>query len=98
MSQITRRSISSDKQYKQAFTIAVVFGIVINVIDLTQTDGRSLTLQTILIGGGFSLLYLFLGINDYSTITADKLDVFGEDVEALVNKAINEAKDKAKIF
>ncbi|MBB6623378.1 FMN-dependent NADH-azoreductase [Clostridium gasigenes] len=40
----------------------------------------------------------FLGITDFTTIAANKLDVIGEDAEAIVQVAINEAQDKAKTF
>lgn len=40
----------------------------------------------------------FLGITDFTTISADKLDVIGEDVEAIVKNAIEIAKEKAKNF
>ncbi|MGI6331126.1 MAG: FMN-dependent NADH-azoreductase [Zhaonellaceae bacterium] len=40
----------------------------------------------------------FLGITDFTTIAANKLDVIGEDVEAIVNKAIKEAEELAKNF
>jgi FMN-dependent NADH-azoreductase len=40
----------------------------------------------------------FLGIRDYTTIAANKLDVIGEDVEAIIAKAIQQAEDFAKTF
>jgi FMN-dependent NADH-azoreductase len=40
----------------------------------------------------------FVGVEDYSLIFAEKLDVIGQDVEALVGKAIEEAKEAAKTF
>ncbi|MBK5246911.1 MAG: FMN-dependent NADH-azoreductase, partial [Peptostreptococcaceae bacterium] len=40
----------------------------------------------------------FLGITDFTTISADGLDVIGNDVDAIVGKAIVEAKGKAKNF
>lgn len=40
----------------------------------------------------------FLGITDFTTISADGLDVIGNDVDAIVGKAIMEAKGKAKNF
>jgi FMN-dependent NADH-azoreductase len=40
----------------------------------------------------------FLGIVDFTTITAEKLDVVGADVEAIVQKAIDTAKNLAKSF
>lgn len=38
------------------------------------------------------------GIFDYTTIRASNLDVIGMDVEAIVNKAIEEAEELAKTF
>jgi len=43
-------------------------------------------------------ILMFLGITDYTTIAANKLDVVGQDVKALVNKAINDAQIIAKTF
>jgi FMN-dependent NADH-azoreductase len=40
----------------------------------------------------------FLGIKDFMTISADNLDVIGQDVEAIVGKAINKARVIAKSF
>lgn len=40
----------------------------------------------------------FLGITDYTTIAAEKLDVLGEDAEAIVGKAIKQAEDLVKNF
>ena len=40
----------------------------------------------------------FLGITDFTTISADGLDVIGNDVDAIIGKAIMEAKGKAKNF
>ena len=40
----------------------------------------------------------FLGITDYTTIAANRLDIIGEDVEAIMNKAIKEAEEIAKNF
>ncbi|TCL56672.1 FMN-dependent NADH-azoreductase [Kineothrix alysoides] len=40
----------------------------------------------------------FLGITDFTSIAAEKLDVIGEDVEAILNKAIHEAVIAAKTF
>jgi FMN-dependent NADH-azoreductase len=40
----------------------------------------------------------FLGIQDYTTITAETLDVIGNDVKALVQKAIDDADEAAKNF
>ena len=43
-------------------------------------------------------IFGFFGITDFTTIFADKLDVVGEDVEAIVNNAIKEAREIAKTF
>ena len=43
-------------------------------------------------------IFSFFGITDYTGIFADELDVIGNDVEAIMNKAINEAKELAKNF
>lgn len=43
-------------------------------------------------------IFGFLGITDFTTISADKLDVIGEDAEAIENNAIETAKEKAKDF
>jgi FMN-dependent NADH-azoreductase len=40
----------------------------------------------------------FLGITDFTTIAAEKLDVIGEDAEAIVNNTIEKAKDIAGKF
>lgn len=40
----------------------------------------------------------FLGITDFTTISADGLDIIGNDVNAIVGKAIEKAKEKAKNF
>ncbi|MBH1940279.1 FMN-dependent NADH-azoreductase [Mobilitalea sibirica] len=40
----------------------------------------------------------FLGIQDFTTITADALDVIGNDVETIITNAIKEAEVKAKSF
>jgi len=40
----------------------------------------------------------FFGIEDYKCVSASKLDIIGMDVEAIVNKAIDEAKELAKSF
>jgi FMN-dependent NADH-azoreductase len=40
----------------------------------------------------------FFGIEDYKCVSASKLDIIGMDVEAIVNKAIEEAKELAKSF
>lgn len=43
-------------------------------------------------------IFGFLGITDFTTISADELDVIGNDVEAIVGNAIKDAKEKAKNF
>ena len=43
-------------------------------------------------------LLKFLGITDYTTISAENLDVIGMDVEAIVGKAIEKAELLAKSF
>ena len=43
-------------------------------------------------------IFGFLGITDFTTISADKLDVIGENVEAILENAINKAKTVAKEF
>ncbi|WML34231.1 FMN-dependent NADH-azoreductase [Clostridium sp. OS1-26] len=43
-------------------------------------------------------IFAFLGITDFTTISADKLDVIGEDVEAIVKNAIEKAEEKVKNF
>lgn len=43
-------------------------------------------------------IFAFFGITDFTTISADKLDVIGEDVEAIVKNAIEKAEEKAKNF
>ncbi|MCE5300139.1 MAG: FMN-dependent NADH-azoreductase [Spirochaetia bacterium] len=40
----------------------------------------------------------FLGVTDFTTIAAENLDVIGQDVEAIVNTAVDKALDLAKIF
>jgi len=65
MSEIARRSTTSDRQYKQAFAATVVVGIVLNLIGLAGGNGRPFTTTTILLGGAMSLLYLLLGVYDY---------------------------------
>jgi FMN-dependent NADH-azoreductase len=40
----------------------------------------------------------FLGITDYTTIAANKLDIIGQDVEAILAQAIKQAEDQAKNF
>ena len=43
-------------------------------------------------------IFGFFGVTDFTTIAADKLDVMGEDVEAILKNAIETAKEKAKNF
>lgn len=43
-------------------------------------------------------IFNFLGIEDYSTIVAEGLDIIGNDVDELVNQAIIKAQEKAKSF
>ena len=43
-------------------------------------------------------IFNFLGITDFNTIKAEKLDIIGEDVEAIINEAISQAQDVAKKF
>jgi FMN-dependent NADH-azoreductase len=40
----------------------------------------------------------FLGITDYTAIIADKMDIIGQDVDALVAKAVQDARELAKDF
>lgn len=40
----------------------------------------------------------FMGITDYTTIAANQMDVIGQDADALVAKAMNEAKNIAMNF
>lgn len=40
----------------------------------------------------------FLGVTDFTTISANSLDVIGIDIDAIVNKAIKEAVELAKTF
>ena len=40
----------------------------------------------------------FLGITDFTTISAEKLDVIGEDVEGIIQNTIRTAENKAKDF
>ncbi len=40
----------------------------------------------------------FLGVRDFNTISAEKLDVIGQDVEAILSKAIIRAREIAKTF
>lgn len=43
-------------------------------------------------------IFGFLGITDFTTVSADNLDIMGQDVDAVVGKAINDAHEKAKSF
>ena len=43
-------------------------------------------------------IFAFFGITDFTTIAAEKLDVIGQDVEAIVGTAISKAEDLAKNF
>lgn len=43
-------------------------------------------------------IFKFLGITDFTTIAADKLDVIGEDVNAIVENTIDKANSLAKVF
>ncbi|CDM67556.1 FMN-dependent NADH-azoreductase 2 [Clostridium bornimense] len=43
-------------------------------------------------------IFAFFGISDFTTIAADNLDVIGEDVEAIIENAIKEAKETVKEF
>lgn len=43
-------------------------------------------------------LFAFLGIRDFKTISAEELDVIGNDVDAIVNKAIQQAQELAETF
>ncbi len=43
-------------------------------------------------------IFGFLGITDFTTISADSLDVIGNDVDTVVGDAIKEAQEKAKYF
>lgn len=43
-------------------------------------------------------IFAFLGITDFTTVSADKLDVMGEDVEGIVQSAVRDAQEKAKSF
>lgn len=40
----------------------------------------------------------FLGITDYTTISADMLDIIGVDVESVMQKALKQAEELAKTF
>jgi len=43
-------------------------------------------------------IFGFMGITDFTTIAADKLDVIGEDVNAIVENTIKVAIEKVKTF
>lgn len=43
-------------------------------------------------------IFGFFGITNFTTIAADKLDVIGEDVEAIIENAIKKAQATAKEF
>jgi FMN-dependent NADH-azoreductase len=43
-------------------------------------------------------IFAFFGVTDFTGIHADRLDIIGEDVEAIVGKAIREAQELAKSF
>lgn len=43
-------------------------------------------------------IFGFFGITDFSTVSAEKLDVMGENVEAILENAIKKAQQKAKEF
>ncbi|MHB9155291.1 MAG: FMN-dependent NADH-azoreductase [Endomicrobiales bacterium] len=43
-------------------------------------------------------IFGFLGITDFSTVSAEGLDIVGNDVEAIVEKASREAQEKAKYW
>lgn len=43
-------------------------------------------------------IFGFFGITDFSTVAADKLDVIGEDVEAILEKAIEKSSQAVKNF
>jgi len=43
-------------------------------------------------------IFNFVGITDFATISADKLDVTGEGADVIVGNAIKKAQEKAKIF
>lgn len=43
-------------------------------------------------------IFGFFGITDFTTIAADKLDVIGEDVEAIIENAMKKSQDLAKEF
>jgi FMN-dependent NADH-azoreductase len=43
-------------------------------------------------------IFAFLGITDFTTISADALDVMGNDVESILDNAIKTAQETAKNF
>lgn len=43
-------------------------------------------------------IFGFMGITDFTTIAADKMDVIGEDVESIVENTIKKAQQQAKDF
>lgn len=43
-------------------------------------------------------IFGFFGITDFTTISADELDVIGNDVNAIVGNSIKEAQEIAKTF
>ncbi len=43
-------------------------------------------------------IFGFFGVTDFETISAEALDVIGNDVEGIVNTAINEAEKKSENF
>jgi len=43
-------------------------------------------------------IFAFMGISDFTTISADGLDIIGNDVDALVGDAIKRAQELAKSF
>ncbi|MCX8131404.1 MAG: NAD(P)H-dependent oxidoreductase [Clostridia bacterium] len=44
------------------------------------------------------VVFGFMGIRDFVTITAERLDVIGEDIEAIIQRAVSEAGEIAKTF
>ncbi|MFP4165002.1 MAG: FMN-dependent NADH-azoreductase [Chitinispirillaceae bacterium] len=43
-------------------------------------------------------IFSFLGVDDYTTIAADKLDIVGEDVEAIIEETVRRARNVAVEF
>jgi FMN-dependent NADH-azoreductase len=43
-------------------------------------------------------IFAFLGIIEFTTVSADALDIIGNDVEAIVGSAIKDVQEKAKSF